>query len=68
MVGEGGGDVCGGEGGGGGGDGEGGEIDGEGGGPQLPTRRGPQSAQSVQAVQMPYSAPLPPSSQSPSEA
>jgi hypothetical protein len=51
------------------GDGDGGgEIDGGGGGPQLPARRGPQSAQSVQAVQMPYSAPLPPSSQSPSEA
>jgi len=30
--------------------------------------RGPQSAQSVHGVQMPYSAPLPPSSQSPSEA
>ncbi len=64
----GGGEGRGGGGEGGGGDGEGGEIDGEGGGPQLPARRGPQSAQSVQAVQMPYSAPLPPSSQSPSEA
>ena len=51
--------------------GNGGGGEGRGGGGlwlKVQPERGPQSAQSVQGVQMPYSAPLPPSSQSPSEA
>ena len=67
----GGGGGCGGGGGGvGGGGGGGGDGGGGGGGgpPKVQPVRGPQSAQSVHGVQTPYSEPLPPSSQSPSEA
>jgi len=52
------------------GGGGGGRPEGGGGGlaPQLSASRGPQSLQSVHAVQSEYSNPVPPSSQSPSEA